>query len=241
MTVRTATRPATKFSIASLAFRRIVHTFHRPGRDVGLLATFGNDFREVTPFADHPGFLQQGLDTAEHSFHNSRGEDTRFYLSVLDTLDKFREQPGAEPLHVPIFITDGEDNLSVDPRTRKVYDPEAVGAVVFNYRVLFARAGVLLTPIVIGVGKGKQINEDALRTFSKAGGDFPFHRIDTFDQLEGQIAKAITEVVREDRVTAARVNGVPMALVEQTWHLHRPPMRFALVLDRSASMNRTEA
>lgn len=164
--------PFTKIEYAVGAAGLFVQHLHRENFDRGMIATFGNSFQ-----------IQQGFTFYERNIHSSlgiiarsiRSERTRIYASIEDAIQAFWQTGSRDRPWLLTIITDGQDNES----RRYRQNPVGIGQFIatrFNHEpsnYIF----------VIGVGKGFQVDRNALATMGNYG-NFLAITIEAFPLLE---------------------------------------------------------
>ncbi len=239
-------KPA-KISLATAAARTFIHRFHVPGYDRGTIHTFGNTHRVETPLDADPGRLHQGLDQAERAVRSGANEGTRLYAAIADVLTHLLNHADPRNPWVPIVVTDGMDNQSrvtdfdTQWKDKQQLVPNArfAGEMIAQGLTAMRSVGIVCQPIVVGVGGDRQIDAVAIGALGQAGG-FPTFHISGFDQLADLLTAEVTRLVVTDRLVGHRVGNLKVVTAHQTARVHRFPVEYAIVMDRSGSMNAAE-
>ncbi len=239
-------KPA-KISMATLASRTFVQRFHIPKTDRGTVHTFGNTHRVETPLDTDPARVHQGLDFAERAVKSGANEGTRFYAAVTDAITYFINNGDPRYPWVPIVVTDGMDNRSkvadfdLDWADKQQLVPNArfAGRYIARGLAALGAIGIVCRPVVVGVGSDKQIDVNAIHTLGQTGG-FPTFHIGSFDKLADLLTDEVTKIVVTKKIIGHRVGGYDLLTTHNTAHLQRFPVEYAIIVDRSGSMNNAE-
>ena len=100
-----------------------IQHLHREDFDRGLVATFGNSFREEQGFTGTESYLHYALGRVARSVTNER---TRLYDSIEDVIMRFWKTASRERPWLLTVITDGQDNESTGYRN----NPSGIGRFV---------------------------------------------------------------------------------------------------------------
>ncbi len=231
-----------KIAMATAATRQFISNFLRPGMDRAMIASFGSagrsPLRIEQDFTDKKDKLYYALDAVERSVDK---EETRLYDGMDDGAEVLKIAARPDSVRLMIVKTDGEDVGSKRFRDSIVFGHRLSAEAVFG---LYLRDSFLADPrnyaVLIGVGSGDQINEEALATIG-AYGEFPAVAIDSFSMLEG-LYKSIAEQVTSRICTggtyrAGRLTWTEIAEVRKRVAV---PIDILFLLDRSGSMNLEE-
>lgn len=167
-------------------------------------------------------------------------KQTRLYAGIGDAISHLIDHARPGEVLVPVVITDGQDNLSrwyeLDRScsdTNKMATAVETGKRILGVRrMLDAMWGVQCIPFVIGVGNDKQIDRDAIVTLGGEG-DFDTFHILNFNALADLLTVRVIRRITERVGVLGRASGVVM----ERQRLVRPPVAYALVIDRSGSMS----
>jgi hypothetical protein len=231
-----------KIALATAAARRFVTNFIRPGVDRAMIASFGSagrsPLRIEQDFTDDKARLDAALDAVERSVGN---EGTRLYDGTADATDVIRIAARPKAVRILIIKTDGEDEGSVQFRDSIVRGRRLSAEAVLG---LHLRHNFLSDPrnyaVLIGVGSGRQINEQALATIGEYGG-FPAVAIDSFSMLEG-LYKSIAEQVTAQFYGGGvyQAGGRTWAQIAEVRKRVAVPIDVMFLIDRSGSMGLEE-
>jgi hypothetical protein len=168
-------------------------------------------------------------------------EETRLYDGMADGAEVLQIAARPDAIRLMIVKTDGEDVGSKRFRDSTVFGHRLSAEAVIG---LYLRDSFLADPrnyaVLIGVGSGNQINEEALATIG-AYGEFPAVAIDSFSMLEGlykSIAEQVTsQICAGDTYRVGRLTWTEIAEVRRRVAI---PIDILFLLDRSGSMNLEE-
>lgn len=202
---------------------------HRENFDRGMIATFGNTFREELRFTGTEQYIHYVLKVISES---NLSEQTRLYDSIEDTIERFWATGHRDRPWLLTVITDGQDNLSRRYPPQRASSPIDIGQYIgrrFNHEpsnFIF----------VIGVGEGSQINKPALGAMGDAGG-FLAMTVAAFPLLEAvflRIAIQVSTAVVGRSVNVGNFSWSQVAEIQRTSSI---PFDYAFLIDRSGSMN----
>ncbi len=212
-----------KIDYAVGAADMFIKHMHVDGTDRGMIATFGDGFQVAQPFTGRESQLHYMLDQCR-SFRN---ENTRLYDSIEDTINTFWATGDKRRPWLLTIITDGQDNKS----RRYANNPYGIGQFI-GQRFNHEPSNFIF---LIGVGKGHEIDRQALATMGDAGG-FLAMTIEAFPLLELVFLEL---AVRVSEMTVGQVfqqGNRTWGEVQRIRQLSRIPFDYAFLIDRSASM-----
>lgn len=233
-----------KIALATAATRKFVSSFIRPGIDRAMIASFGSTgpvrrspLRIEQDFTDDKSKLSAALDAVERSVGQ---EETRLYDAMADGADVMRVAARPNAIRLLVTSTDGEDVGSVKFRESIIFGHRLSAEAVLG---LYLRDSFLSDPrnyaVLIGVGSGKQINEEALVTIGTYG-EFPAVAVDSFSMLEG-LYKSIAEQVTSQFYGGVYLEGgQSWAKIAEVRERVEVPIDVMFLMDRSGSMNLEE-
>lgn len=215
-----------KIEYACAAAGIFIKHLHTENFDRGMIATFGNSFQVVQNFTSTENYLHSALRTTARSVSD---EGTRLYDSIEDGINTFWQYGDRRRPWILVVVTDGKDYYN----SGKYHNnPAGIGRYIaqrFNHEpsnFMF----------LLGVGKQKDIDIDALATIGAHGGILAVP-VEAFPLLEAAflaIAVSITTDIVGQRITNGNVTWEQVA---QLRRVSQRPLDYAFLIDRSGSMS----
>jgi hypothetical protein len=211
-----------KIDYAVAAPAVFINHLHTEGIDRGMIATFGDTFRVEQSFTTSEASLYHSLARVSQ---NIRSEGTRLNDSIEDVISEFWRNGRRNVPWILTIITDGSDNQS------RRYRPAEIGQYVarrFNHE-----PSNFIT--LVGVGENHQLDRQALGTIGNYGG-FPAYTIAAFPMLEALFLRIALQASTQVIGRSVNVGNLTWQQVAYIRQMHRVPIDYAFLIDRSYSM-----
>ena len=218
--------PTTKIARAAQATHDFLNAFHRDGHDQGFIASFGKDTQSHAGFTYYEAEMHAGVDAVIERVKAS-DEPTALYDSMVETAEIFACQGMRDRPWLSITITDGKDNHS----RKYANNPRRAGDA---YRRLM-QVGLLPISVLIGVGNDQEIDENALKTLSDAGG-IAFLRAQHMQELAAILLRLTTSIEASVRTITVSDGQFSISKTTPQAQVHVVPFLYSISLDRSGSM-----
>lgn len=213
-----------------------IHHLHGEGFDRGMIATFGNNYREEQSFTSTESYLHYSLRQLPNSVISAvsrkQGERTKLYDSIEDVIRSFLNNGRRDRPWLLTIITDGQDNESSRYSHYSSDSLARIGSYVLQKFNFHPTNFVFL----IGVGEGSQIDKRALGTIGDSG-RFLAATIAAFPLLELLFLNIAVKVSTELAGVQIDTGNFTWQQVSQIRRTHRIPIDYAFLIDRSGSMS----